>query len=61
MCERLENGIILLILKQINPKGVIQNWLINRNTIEFLEIWELIHNLNFKGIEAIKKEVGLNK
>ena len=40
-----------------NPKGVIQNWLRNRNTIEFLGIWELIHNPNFKGIEfeALKK------
>lgn len=45
-----------------NPKGVIQNWLRNRNTIEFLGIWELIHNPNFKGIEfeAFKKEAGLN-
>lgn len=45
-----------------NPKAVIQNWLRNRNTIEFLGIWELIHNLNFKGIEfeAFKKEAGLN-
>lgn len=45
-----------------NPKGVIQNWIRNRNTIEFLGIWELIHNPNFKGIEfeAFKKEAGLN-
>ena len=45
-----------------NPKGVIQNWLRNRNTIEFLGIWVLLHNLNFKGIEfeAFKKEAGLN-
>ena len=45
-----------------NPKGVIQNWLRNRNTIEFLGIWELIHNPNFKGLEfdAFKKEAGLN-
>ena len=45
-----------------NPKGVIQNWIRNRNTIEFLGIWELIHNPNFKGIEfeAFKKEAELN-
>lgn len=45
-----------------NPKAVVQNWLRNRNTIEFLGIWESIHNLNFKGIEfeAFKKEAGLN-
>lgn len=41
---------------------MIQNWIRNRNTIEFLGIWELIHNPNFKGIEfeAFKKEAGLN-
>lgn len=45
-----------------NPKGVVQNWLRNRNTIEFLGIWESIHNPNFKSIEfeAFKKEAGLN-
>ena len=45
-----------------NPKGVVQNWLRNRNTIEFLGIWESIYNPNFKGIEfeAFKKEAGLN-
>ena len=45
-----------------NPKGVVQNWLRNRNTIEFLGIWESIHNPNFKGIEfeAFKKEAGLH-
>lgn len=45
-----------------NPKGVIQNWIRNRNTIEFLGIWELIHNPNFKGhwIRGLKKEAGLN-
>ena len=26
---------------------VIRNWLRNRNTIEFLGTWELIHNPNF--------------
>lgn len=45
-----------------NPKGVVQNWMRNRNTIEFLGIWELIHNPNFKGIEfeVFKKDAGLN-
>ena len=47
---------------KISKKDVIQNWIRNRNTIEFLGIWELIHNPNFKGIEfeAFKKEAGLN-
>jgi hypothetical protein len=30
---------------------VIQNWMRNRNTIEFLGIWERLHNVNFKPLE----------
>lgn len=30
---------------------VILNWLRNRNTIEFLGVWEQMHNPNFKPIE----------
>ena len=34
----------------------------NRNTIEFLGLWEIIHNPNFKPLEfeGFKKEAGLN-
>ena len=41
---------------------IIQNWLRNRNTIEFLGIWEKINNQNFKPIEfdGFKKQAGLN-
>ncbi|MDY4789555.1 MAG: KilA-N domain-containing protein [Bacteroidales bacterium] len=41
---------------------IIQNWMRNRNTIEFLGIWEQLYNSKFKGIEfdAFKKEAGLN-
>ena len=41
---------------------IIQNWLKNRNTIEFFSLWESIHNPNFKHIEfdVFKKEAGLN-
>ena len=48
--------------KSDEPKMVIQNWMRNRNTIEFLGVWEEIHNPRFKGIEfdAFKKEAGLN-
>ena len=37
-------------------------WLRNRNTIEFLEIWEEIHNPNFNYGEfaIIKSQAGLN-
>ena len=30
---------------------VIQNWLRNRNTIEFLGLWEQLHNPDFNPIE----------
>lgn len=41
---------------------LIYSWMRNRNTLEFLGIWEQIHNPNFKGgeFETFKKEVGLN-
>ena len=41
---------------------LIYNWMRNRNTLEFLGIWEQIHNPDFKGVEfdTFKKEAGLN-
>jgi len=41
---------------------IIQNWLRNRNTIEFLGIWEHLNNPDFKPIEfdGFKKQAGLN-
>ncbi len=41
---------------------IIQNWMRNRSTIEFIGLWEQIHNPNFKGIEfdAFKNEAGAN-
>lgn len=41
---------------------IIQNWLRNRNTIEFLGIWEQLNNANFKPIEfdGFRKQAGLN-
>ena len=43
--------------------GLIDNWLRNRNTVEFLGIWERIHNQNFNSVEfdGIKTQVGLNR
>lgn len=35
----------------IDPNGVIANWMRNRNTIEFLGIWEMLYNPNFKPLE----------
>jgi len=44
------------------PKDVVKNWMRNRNTIEFLGLWESINNPNFKGVEfdSFRKEAGLN-
>ena len=41
---------------------VIQNWVRNRNTIEFLGIWEQLNNSNFNPIEfeGFRKQAGLN-
>jgi hypothetical protein len=41
---------------------IIQNWMRNWSTIEFIGLWEQIHNPNFKGIEfdAFKNEAGSN-
>ncbi len=41
---------------------VIKNWLRNRNTIEFLGTWEIIHNPNFKVVEFdhFRKQAGLH-
>jgi len=41
---------------------IIQNWLRNRNTIEFLGIWEKLNNTDFNPIEfdGFRKKAGLN-
>ena len=46
----------------IDPNGVIANWMRNRNTVEFLGIWETLHNPNFIPLEfeGFRKEAGLN-
>ncbi len=42
------------------PTAVIGNWMRNRNTIEYLGIWESLYNPNFKPLEfeGFKKEAG---
>ena len=41
---------------------VIQNWMRNRNTIEFLGIWERLNNADFKPLEfeGFRNKAGLN-
>mgnify|MGYP000203706102 FL=1 len=44
------------------PKDVVKNWLRVRDIIEFLGLWETIHNPDFKGVEfdSFRKEAGTN-
>ena len=48
--------------KSDDPNAVIGNWLRNRNTIEFLGIWESLYNPNFKPLEfeGFRRQAGLN-
>ncbi len=52
MVRNIENGLAL-----------IEKWLRNKNTIEFLGIWEEMYNPNFNSpeFEGIKSEAGLNR
>ena len=46
-----------------DPRFVIQNWMRNRNTIEFLGVWEELHNPSFNRVqfEAVRNQAGLNR
>lgn len=35
----------------LEPKDVVKNWMRSRTTIEFIGLWESLHNPNFKGVE----------
>jgi len=52
MVKDIENGLSL-----------IEKWLRNKNTIEFLGIWEEIYNPDFNSpeFEGIKNQAGLNR
>src|SRR3990167_3442836 len=47
---------------QDRSDDIIKNWLRNRNTIEFLGMWEKINNSNFNPVEfdGFRKQAGLN-
>ncbi len=44
------------------PKDVVKNWMRSRTTVEFLGLWERIHNPGFKGVEfdSFMYEAGSN-
>jgi len=53
---------IARIKNEDEPKDVVKNWFRNRNTVEFLGLWERINNPNFKGVEfdPLLREAGSN-
>ena len=52
MVKNIENGLAL-----------IEKWLRNKNTIEFIGIWEELYNPSFNSLkfEGIKNQAGLNR
>jgi hypothetical protein len=48
--------------KRFGDDVLIYSWMRNRNTLEFIGVWEKIHNVNFKGheFETFRKQAGLN-
>ena len=48
--------------KSDDPNDVIRNWLRGRETIEFLGLWESLHNPSFKPVEfdGFRMQAGLN-
>lgn len=47
-----------------DPSGVIRNWMSNKNSFDFYNLWEELHNDNFNSVEShrIKNdEVGYNR
>lgn len=48
--------------KSDDPTAVIQNWMRNRDVIDFLGLWERLHNADFKPLEfeGFRKQAGAN-
>lgn len=46
----------------LEPNAVVGNWMRNRNTIEYLGIWESLNNPSFNPIEfeGFRNQAGLN-
>ena len=61
---RLDQDYISLtdMLRRFGDESILYNWLRNRNTIEFLGIWEQLYNPDIKPIEfdRFKSQAGLN-
>lgn len=46
----------------VEPKDVVKNWMRQKNTLEYLGLWEKLNNPNFKGVEfdPLLTEAGSN-
>lgn len=46
-----------------DPRFIIQNWMRNRNTLEFIGLWEALNNPNFNRVQfdTFRNEAGLNR
>ncbi len=46
-----------------DPRFVIQNWMRNRNTLEFIGLWEALNNADFNRVQfdTFRNEAGLNR
>lgn len=49
-------------MKKFDNDAAIYSWLRNKNTVEFIGVWEQLHNVDFKGHEFVtfKNEAGSN-
>ena len=52
----------IAMVKNQEANAVIANWMRNRNTIEYLGVWEHLYNINFKPLEfeGFMNEAGAN-
>lgn len=66
LSEKQNNYISLSDIAKYKDNGrsdyILQNWMRNRSTIEFIGLWEQLHNPDFKSIEfdGFKNEAGSN-
>ncbi len=46
-----------------DPRFIIQNWMRNKNTLEFIGLWEILNNSNFNRVQfdTFRNEAGLNR
>ena len=51
------------MIRRFGDESILYNWLRNRNTIEFLGIWEQLYNPLFKPLEfeRFRNQAGLNR